>query len=123
MTISPSSDKWVRHGRDLNITCTFSSKYQESIQLFHEGSVARVSDRATMTLETFTDADGKQTTVLRYLKTNTKFEDKGTYECAADNRRKSVNIQVVQGGFFKIQIVWSSHFFPVFGTHVASKCN
>ncbi|XP_048777557.2 uncharacterized protein LOC125681473 isoform X2 [Ostrea edulis] len=97
MTISPSSDKWVRHGRDLNITCTFSSKYQESIQLFHEGSVARVSDQATMTSETFTDADGKQTTVLRYLKTNTKFEDAGTYECAADNRRKSVNIQVVQG--------------------------
>lgn len=99
MTISPSSDKWVRHGRDLNITCTFSSKYQESIQLFHEGSVARVSDQATMTSETFTDADGKQTTVLRYLKTNTKFEDAGTYECAADNRRKSVNIQVVQGLF------------------------
>ncbi|XP_061189328.1 hemicentin-1-like [Saccostrea echinata] len=97
LTISPESDEWIRYGRDLSVTCTFSSKHQEKIQLFHDDNVIQVSDQVTTTLETFTEADEKQTTVFKYLKTDVNFDDSGTYECRADNKKKNVKIQVVKG--------------------------
>ncbi|XP_062579653.1 hemicentin-2-like isoform X2 [Saccostrea cucullata] len=97
LKVNPDSDEWIRYGRDLSVTCTYSSKHQEIIQLFHDNSVVKVSDQVTITSETFTEDDGKQTTVFKYVKTDVNFGDSGTYECRADNMKKSVKIQVVQG--------------------------
>lgn len=97
MKISPETDKWIRYGRDLSISCIFSSKHYNSIQLLHGDDVVHVSDQVTLTSETFTDADDLQTTVLRYTKSNVKFDDAGIYECRAENAKKQVKIDVVKG--------------------------
>lgn len=97
MKISPESEEWARYGRDLSISCTFSSKYHESVQLYHNDSLAHVSDQVTITSDAFTDVDGQQTTRLRYMKSNINFDDAGMYECRADNARKGVKINVVKG--------------------------
>lgn len=97
MKVSPDSEEWARYGRDLSISCTFSSKFHESVQLYHNESLAHVSDQATITSEALTDADGQQTTRLQYVKSNINFDDAGKYECRADKARKSVKINVVKG--------------------------
>ena len=97
MKISPETDKWIRYGRDLSISCIFSSKHYNSIQLLHGDNEVHVSDQVTLTSETFTDADDLQTTVLRYTKSNVKFDDAGIYECRAENAKKQVKIDVVKG--------------------------
>lgn len=97
LKISPESEEWARYGRDLSISCTFSSKYHESVQLYHNESLAHVSDQVTITSDAFTDVDGQQTTRLRYMKSNINFDDAGMYECRADNAMKSVKINVVKG--------------------------
>lgn len=95
--ISPETDKWIRYGRDLSISCIFSSKHYNSIQLLHGDNEVHVSDQVTLTSETFTDADDLQTTVLRYTKSNVKFDDAGIYECRTENAKKQVKIDVVKG--------------------------
>nr|XP_022328496.1 hemicentin-1-like isoform X1 [Crassostrea virginica] len=95
--ISPETDKWIRYGRDLSISCIFSSKHYNSIQLLHGDNEVHVSDQVTLTSETFTDADDLQTTVLRYTKSNVKFDDAGVYECRTENAKKQVKIDVVKG--------------------------
>lgn len=97
LKISPDSEEWVRHGRDLSISCTFSSKHHENVKLYHNENLANVSDQVTITSETFTDADGQQTTRLRYVKSNINFDDAGMYECRANDARNSVKINVVKG--------------------------
>lgn len=97
LKISPESEEWARYERDLSISCTFSSKYHESVQLYHNESLAHVSDQVTITSDAFTEVDGQQTTRLRYMKSNINFDDAGMYECRADNAMKGVKINVVKG--------------------------